>query len=117
MEEMDIGEIRAQRREMAEKTMRSATAKEVADTVEQIFANRASHPWAQTCRDFLAEHAGEAAVRGELPDHHAFIYFPKSDKGLWYESSGPGSLEAVGMLHGNGLKTLAEIAAARNLAS
>jgi hypothetical protein len=114
MDNFDMEEIRAHRREMAEKTMRSSSTAEARGLIDQIFDGRTSHPWYQTCVDFLSEHSAEAVLRGELPDHHAFIYFPKSNKGMWYKAEA--ALEAVGMLHGNGLKTLAEIAASKNLA-
>ncbi len=115
MDQVAFEEIRAQRREMAAQTMRAASSAELQATVAQIFAGRASHPWYQTCMDFLAEHATERALRGELPENHAFIYFPKSNKGLWYKASP--EFEAVGVISGPSLTTLGEIAAAKNLTS
>lgn len=108
-------EIRAHRREMAEKTMRPSSTAEVQSLIDQIFEGRTSHPWFQTCTEFLAEHANEVVIRGDLPDGHAFIFFPKSNKGLWYEATS--SLESVGIINGKNLSTLAEIAAAKNFAS
>lgn len=107
-------EIRAHRREMAERTIRSSSPAEVQGLIDQIFAGRTSHPWFKTCTEFVAEHANELVVRGELPDGHAFIYFPKSNKGLWYKAAS--TLESVGIISGKNLSTLAEIAAAKTFA-
>ncbi len=111
MEDFDLGEIRSRRREAAEATMRASTAAEVREMLGKIFEGRATHPWFQACMDFLAEHGSEVVVRGELPDHCTFIFFPKSNKGIWYKFSS--TLEGVGMIGPQGLATLAEIAAAR----
>jgi len=107
-------EIRAHRREMAEKTLRASSIGEARDLIDQIFAGRTSHPWFQTCVDFLDEHEGETVLRGELPEHHAFLYFPKSNKGIWYKAES--AIESVGVIHGKNLQTLAEIAAAKTFA-
>jgi hypothetical protein len=114
MENVDLGEIRSQRREMAEQTMRASTVAEVREILGQVFGGRATHPWFQICTDFLAEHGSEVVVRGELPDHCTFIYFPKSNRGIWYRFAS--SLEGIGMIGPLGLATLAELAAAKNLA-
>lgn len=113
METFDIDEIRAQRREMAEQTIELSTVALVRAEVEKIFAGNISHPWFQTCMDFLEEHAAEAVLCGKLPENGAFIYFPKKNQGMWYRFGT--KLEAVGKIGPMGLQALSEIAAAKNI--
>ncbi len=113
METFDIDEIRAQRREMAEQTIELSTVALVRAEVEKIFAGNNSHPWFQTCMDFLDEHAKESVLCGKLPGNGAFIYFPRASQGIWYRFST--KLEAVGKIGPQGLQALAEIASGKDI--
>jgi len=46
-------------------------------------------------------------VRGETSDGIAFVYYPRSNRGIWYERSGKEL--GVGMLGPTDLNALAEI--------
>jgi hypothetical protein len=61
----------------------------------------------------IEEHSSEPAVRGETSDGYAFVYYPRSNRGIWYENSGHAF--AVGLLGPTGLKALSEIVAERGL--
>lgn len=113
METFDIDEIRAQRREMAEQTITLSTVALVRAEVEKIFEGNNSHPWFQTCMDFLGGHAADPVLCGKLPENGAFIYFPRANQGMWYRFGS--KLEAVGKIGPQGLQALAEIAAGKDI--
>ena len=115
METFDIDEIRAQRREMAEQTLTLSTIPQVRAEIERIFAGNNSHPWFQTCMDFLEKHSVEPVLCGKLPENGAFIYFPRANQGIWYRFAE--RLEAVGGIGPQGSQALAEIAASKDLGS
>ena len=58
---------------------------------------------------FIEEHCSERAVRGETSDGFAFVYYPQSNRGVWYEHTGKAI--GVGLLGQTSLKALSEIVA------
>lgn len=115
VENVDIGELQAERREMAERTLRVATAEEIRELVNRLFEGQASHPWFATCHAFLDENSRSALLRAELPDHHGVVFCPTASKGLWFTHDG--SLAAIGLLGPRGIEALGELARAKGLAS
>jgi hypothetical protein len=65
------------------------------------------HPWAVSFSQFIEEHHAEPAVRGETSDGIAFVYYPRSNRGIWFEHTGKAL--GVGLLSQTSLKTLSEI--------
>lgn len=112
---MDIGELQAERREMAEETLRVATADEIRELVNRLFDGQASHPWFGTCHAFLDENSRSTLLRAELPDHHGVVFCPTADKGLWYKHDG--SLLAIGLLGPRGIEALGSLARSKGLIS
>lgn len=112
-EEYNFEDARAQRREMAEKSLRPTTDAEALAEIEKIFANNTSHPWYANCTEFLDVHKGEQILRGEQPDHAAFLYHPATDTGLWYRYDG--ALKGVGVISASGLAALKSIALEKGL--
>jgi hypothetical protein len=101
-----LAEILTQRRESARKTLREASPEELRGLVHELFPD-GTHPWATPFSQFIEEHSSERAVRGETSDGHAFVYYPRSNRGIWYEKIG--SSFAVGLLGETSLKALSEI--------
>jgi hypothetical protein len=56
---------------------------------------------------FIEQHQAEPAVRGETSDGFAFVYYPQSNRGIWYEHTGKAL--GVGLLGQTSLKQLSEI--------
>lgn len=115
VDNVDIGELQAERREMAERTLRAATAEEIRELVNRLFDGQGSHPWFATCHAFLDENSRSTLLRAELPDHHGVVFCPTTNKGLWYKHDG--SLAAVGLLGPRGIEALEGLARAKGLAS
>ena len=97
----------AQRKEAARKTLRPASEAELHALGHELFPD-GTHPWAATFSQFIEEHKAEPALRGETFEGIGFIYYPRSNRGIWYERIGKAS--AVGLLDQTELKLLAEIA-------
>ena len=95
-----------QRKESARKTLRQTSSEELRDLVRELFPDL-SHPWAKSFSQFIEEHHAEPAVRGETSDGYAFIYYPRSNRGIWYEYTGKAF--AVGLLGPTSLNVLSEI--------
>jgi hypothetical protein len=55
--------------------------------VGELFPDGA-HPWAVSFSQFIEEHHAEPAVRGETSDGIAFVYYPRSNRGIWFEHTG-----------------------------
>lgn len=95
-----------ERRASAKESLREASDEELLAILREIFPD-GTHPWAEAFAAFLQEHRSERALRGETADGYAFVYFPQSNRGLWYQHVG--SLLGVGLIGDRGLKALAEL--------
>jgi hypothetical protein len=95
-----------QRKESARQTLREASYEELRALVSELFPD-GSHPWAESFSHFIEEHQAEPAVRGETSDGIAFVYYPRSNRGVWYERTGKAL--GVGMAGPAALKVLSEI--------
>ena len=94
----------------ARKTLRKASVEELQGLVFELFPDR-EHPWFASFLRFIEQHRSEAAYRGETSDGYAFVYYPRSNRGIWYENEGKAF--AVGLLGSTSLKALSEIMAER----
>jgi len=109
MEAYDPDAVLAERREAVLKTLRRSDAVEVRAFLDEVFADRQSHPWFTPFHDFVDEHAGDTFLRAEPEAGITIIYHPGAHAGMWCRRSD--KLDGVGRLHGRGLeavKTLAE---------
>jgi len=112
-DDIDLEEIISLRKECASKSLRVAPLEETRALVHGLFANNLTDPWYEACVGFLDTHPNDMILRGELPEHFAFLYFPKANKGLWY--SVQAGLKAMGPIGPKGLAALAKMAAEKNL--
>ena len=87
--------------------MRPASNEELLALGRQLFPD-GSHPWATTFSEFIQEHKAEPALRGETCEGIAFVYYPRSNRGIWCRKIG--DAYAVGLLDENELKILSEVA-------
>jgi hypothetical protein len=108
IEPSSFAETWAKRKESARNTLRDVSIEELHALVHELFPD-GTHPFAETISHFVEEHRGERALRGETSDRISFIYYPQSDKGMWYQYTS--TLPSVGVLGPIGLKTLKEIVA------
>ena len=92
----------------ARKTLRKASVEELQRLVVELFPDT-EHPWFASFSQFIEEHRSEPAYRGETSDGYAFVYYPRSNRGIWYENEG--KTFAVGLLGPSSLKALSEIIA------
>ena len=67
-----------------------------------------THPWKESFTSFIDEHLGETALQGETSDGISFVYYPTSNRGIWYQYQN--SLRGVGLLGETSLRVLSEIA-------
>jgi hypothetical protein len=95
-----------QRKESARQTLRETSCEELRALVVELFPDGA-HPWAAAFSQFIEEHQAEPALRGETSDGYAFVYYPRSNRGVWYERTGKAL--GVGMIGPAALKVLSEI--------
>ena len=95
-----------QRKESARQSLRETSCEELRALVSELFPD-GSHPWAGPLSQFIEEHQAEPAVRGETSDGIAFVYYPRSNRGFWYEHTGKAL--GVGLLGQTALKALSEI--------
>src|SRR6266446_2143656 len=95
-----------QRKESARQTLRETSCEELRALVLELFPD-GTHPWAVSFSRFIEEHQAEPAVRGETSDGFAFVYYPRSNRGVWFEQKGKAL--GVGLLSQHSLKALSEI--------
>jgi hypothetical protein len=95
-----------QRKESARQTLRETSCEELRALVLELFPD-GSHPWAVPFSQFIEEHSSERAVRGETSDGFALVYYPQSNRGIWYEHTGKAL--GVGVLGQTALRVLSEI--------
>ena len=102
-----FAETLARRKESARQTLRTASPQELHALVAELFPD-GTHPFAETFSNFIDQHRSETAVRGETSDGVAFVYYPRSNRGMWYKQTGR-VVEGVGLLGENSLKAVSEI--------
>src|SRR5271165_5901018 len=100
----------AERKESARRTLRNASSEELQALVMQLFPD-GTHPFAEAFSKFLQEHGSEQAVRGETHDRISFVYYPRSNRGVWYYLDAEGVSAGIGLLGTTSLKALSEIIA------
>ena len=105
-----FSETLALRKESARHTLRSASLQELHALAAELFPDGMS-PFAEAFVKFIDEHRSETAVRGETSDGVAFVYYPRSDRGMWYKSAG-NTVLGVGVLGEDSRKALYELGAA-----
>ncbi|MGA8480493.1 MAG: hypothetical protein WB696_21230 [Chthoniobacterales bacterium] len=98
----------ALRKESARRTLRVASKEELHALIAELFADTV-HPFYEPFSQFIEEHRSETAVRGETSDGIAFVYYPRSNRGMWYMHTG--KRLSVGQLGTNSLKALSELSA------
>ncbi|MBV9491271.1 MAG: hypothetical protein JO069_16345 [Verrucomicrobia bacterium] len=108
-EPTNSAELLARRKESARHTLRNASAEELHTLINELFPDE-THPFAEAFSNFIDEHRSETAVRGETPDGIAFVYYPRSNRGMWCLRAGD-TVEGVGLLGENDLKVVSELCA------
>jgi hypothetical protein len=98
----------AERKESARRTLRNVSSEELQALFGQLFPD-VTHPFAEMFSKFFQEHGSEQAVRGETHDHISFVYYPRSNRGMWYYFEETGV--SIGLLGTTSLKALSEIIA------
>ncbi len=98
----------ALRKDSARQTLRGASKEELHALIGELFAESV-HPFYESFSQFIEEHSSETAVRGETSDGIAFVYYPRSNRGMWYMHTG--KRLSVGQLGTNSLKALSELSA------
>ena len=107
-EPASLADLLTEREASARRTVRGISYEELHSLYQKLFADRADS-WAEQFSQFIEEHRSEHAFRGETSDGYAFVYYPSSNLGIWYENTGKAF--AVGLLSERVLKSLAEIVA------
>jgi carboxylesterase type B len=102
----------ALRKESARRTLRAASTEDLRALVGELFSDTV-HPFYEPFSNFIEEHRSETAVRGETSDGIAFVYYPRSNQGMWYMYTG--QRLSVGLLGTNSLKALYELTAEAGL--
>jgi hypothetical protein len=108
-EPLNFAATLSERKESARRTLRQASIEELRALAIELFAERA-HPFAETFSQFIEEHRSETAVRGETSDGASFLYYPRSNRGIWYMYVG--ERLSVGLLGKNSLTALSELTTA-----
>ena len=108
METYDPDAVLAERREAVMKTLRRVDAGEVRAFIDEIFADRQSHPWFKPFHEFVDGHAADTFLRAEPEAGITVIYHPGTHAGMW--SRRGEKLEGVGRLHGRGLEAVKSLA-------
>ena len=107
-EPINFADIIAQRKDSARNTIREASVAEIRTLVTELYPDE-NHPFVEIFSKFIDEHRSERIFRGQTSDGIGFVYYPKSNTGIWYRYVG--KVASVGRLGPNGLKALAEIMA------
>jgi hypothetical protein len=105
-ESVSFSDLLREREASVRRTLREISYEELRSLFQKLFGERAD-PWAEEFSQFTEEHKSEHTVRGETSDGYAFVYYPLSNRGIWYENTGKAF--AVGLLTEPVLKALAEI--------
>lgn len=112
-EPTNFADILAKRKDSARNTIREASVAEIRTLITELYPDE-THPFIEIFSKFIEEHRSERIFRGETADGIGFVYYPRSNNGIWYRFTG--KLASVGRLGPNGLKALAEIMAEKGRA-
>jgi len=107
-EPINFSDILEKRKESARNTIHEASVDEIRTLVTELYPD-GNHPFVEIFSKFIEEHRSERIFRGQTSDGIGFVYYPKSNTGIWYQYVG--KVPGVGRLGPNGLKALAEIMA------
>ena len=105
-EPINFADILEKRKESARDTIHEASAGEIHKLVTELYPD-GNHPFVEIFSKFIEEHRSERIFRGQTSDGIGFVYYPKSNAGIWYQYVG--KVASVGRLGPNALKVLAEI--------
>ena len=105
-EPINFAELLAQRKASAQQTLREISEQELRALIAKLFPDD-THPWAKSFASFIDEHQSERALQGETLDGIDFVYYPKSNRGIWYQYQN--RLVGVGLLGETSLRVLSEI--------
>jgi carboxylesterase type B len=103
---LNFAQTLGQRKESARRTLRQASTEELRALVLKLFADTV-HPFAEPMSQFIEEHRSETAVRGETSDGVSFVYYPRTNRGMWYMYTG--QRLSVGVLGKTSLKALSDL--------
>lgn len=104
--ELNIETLLTERRESAAETLRPISQEDLKALAAKLFPDE-SHPWGPVFQKFITDHPLEEALQGEVEDGIAFIYYPITRRGIWYQFSG--GVKGVGPLAERSLQALSEI--------
>ena len=107
LNEPSFSEKLIRRRESVRRTLRKTSPEELCALVRKL-APKGTHPWAESFSKFIDEHQAELAVRGETSDGISFVYYPQSNRGIWYAYKEK-RVVGVGLLGETNLKGLPQI--------
>jgi hypothetical protein len=110
-EPTNFAELLAQRKASAQETLREVSNEELRALIAKLFPD-GTHPWSESFANFIDEHQSERALQGETSDGISFVYYPKTNRGIWYQYQT--SLRGVGLLGETSLRVLSEIAGQGN---
>src|ERR1700740_2189304 len=102
-EPLNFADVLAKRKESARDTLRETSVAEIHTLVTELYPD-GNHPFVEIFSKFIEEHRSERIFRGETSDGIGFVYYPKSNNGIWYRYTG--KLASVGRLGPNALKAL-----------
>ena len=102
----DLDEALMQWKETARQTLRNMSSEELRSLADELFPNPAD-PWAEKFLELIAEHEADRAVRGKTSVQTEFVYYPRSNCGVWFERIN--ETYAVGLLDDITLKALSEV--------
>ena len=108
-EPINFAELLTQRKASAEKTLHEISEVELRAFIAKL--PDATHPWKESFTSFIDEHLSETALQGETSDGISFVYYPTSNRGIWYQYQN--RLRGVGLLGETSLRVLSEIAQER----
>jgi hypothetical protein len=105
-EPTNFAELLAQRKASAQETLHEVSNEELRALIAKLFPD-GTHPWAESFASFIDEHQTEPALQGETSDGISFVYYPNTNRGIWYQYQN--SLRGVGLLSERNLRLLSEI--------
>ncbi len=111
-EPQNFSELLEQRKASAKETLRAASDEELVALVDYLFPD-GTHPWAEAFREFIQTHRSERSLRGETFDGIGFVYFPTSNRGIWFHHMN--TVQGVGLLSDRSLAVLADISRGKSV--
>jgi hypothetical protein len=107
-EPTNFAEALVRRKASASQTLRAASEEELRALITRLLPDK-TDPLTKRFTDFIEEHPSERAFCGETFDGIHFVYYPRSNRGIWYQESA-GTLVGIGLIGEASLKALSEIA-------